>query len=111
MASVPRISLPAGNKVVFTGLDSHGNAGIWVTDGTKVGTKEVSVPGLSNPHNYVFGFEKTFFNGTATVGLRVPNLWVTNFTAAGTSELSVPGQSSAGLDPQDLTFGDLTIVA
>ena len=59
----------------------------------------------------VAGFEKTFFNGTATFGLQVPNLWVTNFTAAGTSEFSVPGQSSAGLDPQDLTFGDLTLIA
>ena len=66
-------------------------------------------------HNYVAmqvaGFEKTFFNGTATFGLQVPNLWVTNLTAAGTSEFSVPGQSSAGLDPQDLTFGDLTLIA
>jgi hypothetical protein len=100
---------------VFTGIDSHFRSQIWVTDGTKIGTKEISVAGLSNPHNYVAmqvaGFEKTFFNGTATFGLQVPNLWVTNLTAAGTSEFSVPGQSSAGLDPQDLTFGDLTLIA
>jgi ELWxxDGT repeat protein/autotransporter passenger strand-loop-strand repeat protein len=111
----PRDLAPAGNKVVFTGFDSHFTDRMWVTDGTNVGTKEISAPGLSNPHNYVTmqvaGFEKTFFNGTATVGLQVPNLWVTNLTAAGTSEFSVPGQSSAGLDPQDFTLGDLALIA
>jgi len=111
----PTDLLSLGKEVVFTGIDSHFRSQIWVTDGTKIGTKEISVAGLSNPHNYVAmqvaGFEKTFFNGTATFGLQVPNLWVTNLTAAGTSEFSVPGQSSAGLDPQDLTFGDLTLIA
>jgi autotransporter passenger strand-loop-strand repeat protein len=103
----------AGNKVVFTGFDSNSIARMWSTDGTKAGTKEVSVVSVSNPHGYVsrevLGFEKTFFNGTATFGLHVPNLWVTNLTPAGTSELSVPGQSPDGLDPTDIT-GDPTNV-
>jgi hypothetical protein len=69
----PTDLLSLGKEVVFTGIDSHFRSQIWVTDGTKIGTKEISVAGLSNPHNYVAmqvaGFEKTFFNGTATFGL------------------------------------------
>jgi ELWxxDGT repeat protein len=92
-----------GGKLLFFGYDagapgSYAYAGgLWVTDGTAVGTSEVfTLPGggLYLRDLTVLGSE-VLFEGNG-------NLWVTNGTAAGTSELAVAGAYSGGLNPLGL---------
>jgi ELWxxDGT repeat protein len=42
-----------GNRVFFSGDDSSGNTGLWVTNGTAQGTHEISVVGESTQ---LYGF-------------------------------------------------------
>ena len=110
-------------EVLFTGYDSSGELGLWVTNGTGTGTHELAVAGASttsqnlllaglNPSDLTVYNGYVFFSGDDASG-RV-GLWETNGTAAGTYELSVAGAATvgqnlgaAGLYPSDFTvFND-----
>ena len=80
--------------VLFNGLGSNDEPGLWVTDGTAAGTSELSVE-LSTGLNPQF---ITNFNGKALFAGADPSstgdgLWVTDGTAAGTSEIGGPGST------------------
>jgi ELWxxDGT repeat protein len=108
------------NEALFEGIDSSGVPGLWVTDGTASGTRELigivgaysqgiffpSVDHLldhyagvnTSPSFTVFGNEVLFQGTDANDEL---GLWVTNGTAAGTYELT-----TAAYAPTDFTvFG------
>ena len=110
-------------EVLFTGYDSSGKLGLWVTNGTGAGTHELAVAGASTTSQYLLlaGLNPSdltvyngyvFFSGYDASG-RV-GLWETNGTAAGTYELSVAGAATVGqnlgapgLYPSDFTvFND-----
>jgi ELWxxDGT repeat protein len=97
-----------GNKVLFDGSGTVSGQGLWVTDGTSVGTSELTVSGANavglfsnglSPDLTVLGSKALFAgmaaNGFSFVGL--PNLWVTDGTSAGTTELTVAGANPSGL--------------
>ncbi len=95
-------------KALFAGENRAGRVGLWSTDGTAAGTKELVARdifhGVLNPGFKRLG-TKVLFAGTALAaggGFFTTNLWVTNGTAAGTRELPVSGASSLGL----LEFGN-----
>jgi ELWxxDGT repeat protein len=80
-------------QVLFSGIDTAGNMGLWVTDGTAAGTHEVTI-------NYAFA-QGVFFSMNAalvTYNNKVlfagwdagyqTSLWVTDRTTAGTYELT-----------------------
>jgi ELWxxDGT repeat protein len=70
-----------GGEVLFAGV-APGRTGLWVTDGTAAGTKEITVSGagLDPNHLTVFGNKVIFAGGEDSV-------WVTDGTSAGTREL------------------------
>src|SRR5262249_16417390 len=81
----------------------------WVTDGTSLGTSEITVPGvppfgITPIYLTVFGSEVLFAGEDA--GGHV-DLWVTNGTSAGTTEISVGVNTihNAGSSPQFGVFG------
>jgi ELWxxDGT repeat protein len=101
-----------GSKVLFNGVDSTaGNVGgLWVTDGTKGGTHEITgiggaaSTGVDPTDMTVFG-SQVLFNGADPSGR---GLWVTNGTTGGTHEVS----GTSGLDPTDMTvFGSEVLFA
>ena len=92
-----------GGVALFAGEDAGGNVGLWVTDGTSAGTRELAVAGafanglffnIAAPDLSVLG-GKALFQGQDAAGN--VNLWVTDGTSAGTSELAVAGANSGGL--------------
>jgi ELWxxDGT repeat protein len=88
-----------GSEVLFSGEDANQLTGLWVTDGTSVGTSEISVAGANTSFGLEpFGFallgSEVLFNGTDALSQQ--NLWVTDGTSAGTSELSVAHAASVG---------------
>jgi ELWxxDGT repeat protein len=89
------------NEVLFNGLDTAGNNGLWVTDGTAAGTREITgISGVNtwglNPQDLTAFGNEVLFNGTDASGNH--GLWVTNGTAAGTHELTgIKGANSGGL--------------
>jgi ELWxxDGT repeat protein len=97
-ANLPPDFTVLGSVALFEGYDTAGNVGLWVTDGTSAGTRELtpSVPlGLDgHPDFTVFG-TKALFIGNG-------HLWVTDGTSAGTSELSA-ATSFSPLYPSDIT--------
>ena len=91
---------------VFEGVGASGNAGLWVTDGTPSGTKEVAVNGADaggvGPIDLTpFGSE-VLFNGANAAGYS--GLWITDGTTAGTHPISIVG-ANTGVDqgPIDIT--------
>lgn len=118
-------------KVLFSGRDAANNQGLWVTDGTAVGTLELApISGafaVGSPGSDVLGSgadltvlgNKVLFRGTDledTGG----SLWVTDGTAAGTFEIGGQGNATIvgspngfnnqftselphGIQPRDLT--------
>jgi ELWxxDGT repeat protein len=100
------------NEVLFGGIDASGVNGLWVTNGTAVGTYELT--GISGARsNGIFNFSAdglpdftVFNNEVLFAGLDASGnngLWVTNGTAAGTYELTgISGASPTGLSPSDL---------
>ena len=94
---------------MFTGTDTAGHLGLWVTDGTVGGTQELtgvalaSSTGLDPSEMTVFNNE-VLFNGVDASGLS--GLWVTDGTVGGTHELvaGAGGASDpAGLNPTNIT--------
>ncbi len=93
---------------LFEGYDANGVDGLWVTDGTAAGTRELSVSGSyanglfanvsAAPDITVIGGTALFAGEDASGNI---NLWVTDGTSAGTSELTAAGASSSGLSPND----------
>ena len=82
-----------GNEVLFSGVDASGLSGLWVTDGTANGTREIlaeaaGATAAKDPHGLspndltVFNGE-VFFNGLDQFGRG--QLWETDGTAAGTT--------------------------
>jgi ELWxxDGT repeat protein len=92
---------PFDGQVVFSGIDTNGDIGLWVTNGTANGTHEVT--GISNananglhPNAFTVWNGEVLFSGVNTADNY--GLWVTNGTAAGTHELTgISGASSVGL--------------
>jgi hypothetical protein len=98
-----------GDEVLFRGIDTGGAFGLWMTNGTAAGTKEITgIDGTAstgvNPSDMTVFNGAVLFNGTDTGGHF--GLWTTNGTGGGTKELIPPvgaGASPTGLDPTDLT--------
>ncbi len=96
-----------GNLALFEGYDASGVEGLWATDGTAAGTRELRVAGsdASGLFAYVAAPDITIIGGAALFAGRDAsgyiNLWVTDGTSAGTSELTAAGASSNGLSPND----------
>jgi ELWxxDGT repeat protein len=95
--------------VLFGGVDSSGQLGLWETDGTAAGTHELTGiagaqtkgSGLS-PSDLTVLNGQVLFSGVDSAGHT--GLWTTDGTAAGTHELTnVGGASTTGLAPFDLT--------
>jgi ELWxxDGT repeat protein len=93
-------------EVLFDGLDAGENFGLWVTNGTAVGTHELTgISGLVAPGAFTpFNGEVLFTGGDAS---NRAGLWVTNGTAAGTFELTGISNAStngvASVNNTDLT--------
>ena len=94
-----------GSEVFFSGINNTGSGqvGLWETNGTATGTKEIAVANASatglHPTNMVaFGGEVLFsgVNNSGHIGL-----WETNGVA--TNEIAVTDAFSTGLHPQDMT--------
>jgi ELWxxDGT repeat protein len=111
-------------EALFTGLDSNGLMGLWVTNGTAAGTHEIT--GIANtdtsaPSGSLFlGLEPQYltpyngemlFAGDDASGNQ--GLWVSNGTASGTYELTGPWEISNGSGSTSKTYGitprDLTL--
>ena len=95
------------SAVLFNGLGTAGNNGLWATDGTAAGTHElIGISGIAatgvDPH-YLTAFNgEVLFEGTEADGTK--GLWVTDGTAAGTHELTgISGANPGGLNPSYLT--------
>ncbi len=99
-----------GTKVLFAGFDANGHVGLWVTNGTAAGTKELVVAG-SDPSGLFYNNgpvldpDFTVIGGAAVFqGFDVnghADLWVTDGTSAGTRELSIGGADTSGIGPGD----------
>lgn len=91
-----------GNRALFVGRDASLRDGLWVTNGTAAGTRELNVKGAGDtglfrddaPDFTVLG-HKALFDGVDSNGFH--NLWVTDGTAAGTLEFKGRGASGFGL--------------
>lgn len=97
-ANLPPDFTVLGSVALFEGYDTFGNVGLWVTDGTSAGTRELtpSVPlGLDGHPDFTVPGTKALFIGNG-------NLWVTDGTSTGTSELSA-ATSFSPLYPSDIT--------
>jgi ELWxxDGT repeat protein len=118
------------NEVLFAGVDASGVWGLWETDGTSQGTKEIAVSGAYpgsevGPSPGIYPSDMTVLNGKVIFdGLDSNgefNPWVTDGTAQGTHEITgVSGADPFGLNPSDFTIfngkvlfagGDLTNVS
>jgi ELWxxDGT repeat protein len=107
-------------EVLFNGVDTAGDRGLWTTNGTAAGTTEVGgVPGAAgytgisgaastgvDPSDMTVFNGAVLFNGEDTA--HHLGLWVTNGTAPGTHEITgIANASSTGIDPTDMTvFGN-----
>jgi ELWxxDGT repeat protein len=112
---------PSGEHLLaFQAVDTNGNTGLWVSDGTAGGTTEViGIPGafsegiffgdLAPPGfariNSFGNVNGLLFDGKDNNGPNgQENLWVTDGTTATTHELTgINGASPNGLSPEELT--------
>ena len=99
-------------EVLFSGLDASGDMNLWVSDGTAVGTQELTgvvgadSAGLAPSDLTVYNGE-VLFRGLDQSGR--PQLWITNGTVAGTKELTgiVGAETTAGgFDPTGFAVYD-----
>lgn len=111
-----------GSRAVFSGTDAAGHIGLWVTDATSAGTKELIPTGAFSgglaPVDFTVLGARALFAGRDTSGIY--NLWVTDGTSAGTTELTISGAYSGGLfaalpefdgDPGFTVFGSKALFA
>ena len=99
-----------GDEVLFRGRDTGGAFGLWMTNGTATGTKEITgINGTAatgiNPTDMTVFNGKVLFNGANAAGHL--GLWTTDGTAGGTKELIPPagaGAAATGLNPTDMTI-------
>jgi ELWxxDGT repeat protein len=100
------------HRALFSGQNTSGFAGLWVTDGTATGTSELT--GISGTDTTgLYPHDMTRFNNLVLFGGQHPGvngfqygegLWVTNGTAAGTHELTgINGAFANGIDPSNMT--------
>jgi ELWxxDGT repeat protein len=93
-------------EIYFAGINTANQQGLWVTNGTSAGTKQIPVAGASQygvlslgyngiPDFTVLGSTILFEGADAATGYF--NLWTTKGTTATTTELKVKGASSTGL--------------
>ena len=92
--------------VVFYGGDASGNHGLWTTDGTALGTREI-VPGTQGtqdlgPYNFISMGSYALFAGKDASGST--GLWATDGTQAGSSEILVGSQGTHNLLPGDYAW-------
>ncbi len=94
------------DRLLFNAGDADGRFGLWITDGTGTGTKEIQVAGAYesgqglNPHDMTaFGDNEILFVGTDAAG--DTGVWVTDGTSAGTVEIA--SGAPLGLNPFYLT--------
>ena len=100
--------------VMFTGVDASNNLELWETNGTVVGTHELTGISGANTTGIIGGISglipsgltvfngEVLFEGADTSGNF--GLWVTDGSAAGTHELTgISNAFSSGLNPQDMT--------
>jgi len=107
---VPNDITVLNGEALFQGQDAAGKAGLWVTNGTAAGTRELT--GISGAYTGSVGLspsDLTALNGEALfAGLDTAGdigLWVTNGTASGTHELTgIVGADPSGLDPTNMTL-------
>jgi ELWxxDGT repeat protein len=102
----PQFTLFNG-RVLFDGVDTSGITDIWVTNGTALGTFELTgISGANLNGLNATGF--TVFNGevlfSAADASGNAGLWVTNGTALGTFELTGISNAFIGFDPSDFTI-------
>lgn len=91
-----------GGQVLFAGGDAGGRIGLWTTNGTSAGTRELKVRGTSSSGLFtieespVFGVvgKKALFWGLGAG--TVWGLWVTDRTSAGTHAVNFAGFSQCG---------------
>lgn len=80
------------DKVLFNGLNTNGDFGLWVTDGSAAGTHEITgitgTNGLSPRDMTVIDNKVVFIGGDANGQF---DLWVTDGSAAGTHQLTSTG--------------------
>jgi ELWxxDGT repeat protein len=99
-------------EVLFNGLDVSGSHGLWVTNGTGVGTHELlgianAAAGGINP-SYMTAFDgEVLFEGEDASGNF--GLWITDGTVSGTHELT--GISGVNLDTGGLGPANLAAVS
>ena len=97
-----------GSRAVFQGIDASGNGGLWVSDGTSVGTVELNPAGADPaglyPASITHYGSEALFAGRDTNGK--VGLWMTDGTSGGTSEI-IAGDNQFGLQPVELAvLGD-----
>ncbi len=94
-------------KLLFSGTDTNGQTGLWVSDGTSTGTAELAVSGAGqagltpNLSDIVSFGGCVYFAGVDAQGS--VGLWSSDGTAAGTTELAVSGAGPNGVAPISLT--------
>lgn len=86
----PNFTLDSG-QVLFAGVNASGTKGLWVTDGTAVGTHEIAgISGANgagiNPYDMASFRDEVLFFGSNESGSKV--LWVSDGTAGGTHEIA-----------------------
>ena len=84
---------PLGTRVLFKGEDTNGHVNLWTTDGTSIGTNELTNANTAPLDITEFG-SKAVFAGLDAGGHC--NLWVTDGTLAGTSQVTVAGAYTGG---------------
>src|ERR1700722_266307 len=86
----------ARHVAFFDGKDAAGHDGLWETNGTTVGTFELTTVAGDGSDFTNLGNDVLF----AGAGY---NLWVTNGSGGGTHEVAVGGAYVNGLHPSDFT--------
>ena len=94
----PQEIVAFNGQAYFSGLDTTGKRGLWMSDGTAANTVELAVGNSNatsaglNPSWLTPAGSKLYFDGTDAAGKS--NLWVSDGTAANTSEIVVSGVSA-----------------
>ena len=105
------------DEVLFVGRSTVTNYGLWTTDGTGAGTKELTgIAGANsagllaaaatktNSPDFTLYNGEVLFNGRDNAATPLQSLWTTNGTAPGTHEVTgINGAATTGVNPIDMT--------